>query len=131
MNHYIPEIRLTLNTDPDDGFDKTANTPYFQEYTTVCSHGVQVCARGVHRYVKLPKDTKEITLVFFKRHVAESFEIGRRVLSLNANSLPSLMTREILSYCLLDHPSVSLLQSFRSELFNYYINGYKYFRIEY
>ena len=104
---------------------------FFQERARVYDHGVSLCPKGVHRYVRLPKATKKITLCFFKRHVAESFEIGRRVLPLNANSLPSLLTREILGYCLLDHPKVPLLQSFRSELYRYYINGYKFFRIEY
>jgi len=129
MNHYKPEIKLTLNCDPDDLFVKIANEPYFQEYTTVCDHGVQLCPRGVHRYVKLPKDTQEITLHFFKRRVAESFQIGRRPVPLSQGR--SLYFREIQQYCLLDHPKVRLLQSFRSELYRYYINGFKFFRIEY
>jgi len=129
VNHYKPEIKLTLNTDPDDGFDKTQNVAHFQEYTTVCAHGVMLCAKGVHRYVKLPKDTQEITLHFFKRRVAESFEIGRRVVPLSQGR--SLYFREVQQYCLRDHPRVQLLQSFRSELYRYYINGFKFFRIEY
>lgn len=131
MNAYIPEIKLTLNCDPSDDFGKLQRAPYFQEYMTVCGHGVQVCAKGLHRYVRLPKATKEITLVFFKRHVAESFEIGRRTTVARYYRDNSLMFREIACYCLLDHPNVQLLQSFRSELYRYYINGFKFFRIEY
>ena len=131
MNHYKPEIKLTLNCDPDDDFDKLQNAPYFQEYTTVCGHGVQVCAKGLHRYVRLPASTKEITLAFFKRRVVESFEIGRRPMLTRHYVGNSLMFREIQQYCLIDHPRVQLLQSFRSELYRYYINGFKFFRIEY
>jgi hypothetical protein len=125
------EIKLTLNVDPDDGFDKSQNAPYFQEYLTVCGHGVQVCAKGLQRYVRLPKYVREITLVFFKRRVVESFEIGRRAMQVRHYVGNSLMFREIQQYCLIDHPRVPLLQSFRSELYRYYINGYKFFRIEY
>ena len=124
MNHYEPEIKLALN-------EPGAPTHYFQEYLTVCSHGVQICAKGLHQYVRFPKDTQEITITFFKRYVAESFEIGRRVKSVPYYVDHSLMFREIASYCMLDHPNVQLLQSFRSELYRYYINGFKFFRIEY
>ena len=129
MNLHEPEIKLTLNVDLDDEYGKTVNAPYFQERADVCDHGVQICAKGLHRYVRLPKGTTEITVVFFKRHVAESFEIGRRVVK--AARFEGFMSSEIRAYCLLDHPNVELLQSFRSELYRYYINGYKFFRIEY
>jgi hypothetical protein len=95
----------------------------------VCDHGVQICAKGLRRYVSLPASTKEITLVFFKRHVAESFEIGRRVVK--PRRFEAFLSTEIAAYCMIDHPNVQLLQSFRSELYRYYINGYKFFRIEY
>ena len=125
MNLYPfkPEIKLALNAAASESL------VYFQEYSTVCDHGVSLCAHGLHRYVRLPKSTREITLVFFKRHVAESFEIGRRVVP--RKSYNSLMFHEVQQYCMIDHPKTQLLQSFRSELYRYYINGFKFFRIEY
>jgi len=123
------EIKLTLNRDPAYEYDKTVPAGHFQESDRMFDHGVMLCAGGVHRYVKLPKDTRQITLRFFKSQVAESFEIGRR--KVRSRSWQSLMFREISAYCMVDHPKTQLLQSFRSALYRYYIKGYKFFRIEY
>lgn len=128
MNLYKPEIKLTSNV---DRLKYACGAVYFQEYTTVCSHGVQICAKGLHRYVKLPKDTREITVRFYTRYVVDSFEIGRKDIKRSPYSGNSLLFDETRCYCLLDHPNVQLLLSFRSELYRYYINGYKFFRIEY
>lgn len=132
------EIKLTLNTAQAE---QTHYAPYFQEFPDrVCAHGVQICAKGLQRYVRLPKDTQEITLVFFKRHVAESFEIGRRkvkardpIINVGQAGQPfgNAVSYEVRCYALLDHPDVQLLQCFRHQLYRYYINGYKFFRIEY
>lgn len=135
------EIKLTLNPAQAEQ-THYAMGGYFQEFPDrVCAHGVQLCAKGLHRYVRLPEDTTEITLVFFKRRVAESFEIGRRKVKardpiINVGQAGqrfgnALTSSEIRCYALLDHPDVQLLQCFRHELYRYYINGYKFFRIEY
>ncbi len=102
---------------------------YFQQRDLVCDHGLQLCAKGVRNYVRLPPNTRHITLCFFKTQALETFEIGRRHVSLSTGR--SLFFREIRAYCLRDHPNLDLLQSFRSELYRYYINGYKFIRIEY
>ena len=115
------EIELTLNNVP--------GASYFQERDRIFDRGVQVCVKGLHRYVKLPKNTQKITLAFYKRRMPESFEIGRR--TPKVSKLCTLQLREILGYCMIDHPKTQLLKSFRSEMFRYYINGYKFFRIEY
>ena len=102
--------------------------PYYIERATVCDHGVQICATGLSRYVKLPKDAQKITLAFYKRRMPESFEIGRRM---TPGVAPFTLYRETKGYCLVDHPKTQLMISFRSALYRYYINGYKFFRIEY
>ena len=121
MNHYKPEIKLTLN--------EPGAAQYFQQFTIILGHGVVLCANGLRRYVRLPKDTQEITLYFSKRYIPESFEIGQRVVP--RKSYNSLMFHEVQQYCMIDHPKTQLLQSFRYELYRYYINGFKFFRIEY
>jgi len=123
------EIELHLNRAPEYAYDKTVPEGHFQQRTRMFDHGVMLCAAGVQRYVKLPKDTRQITLRFFKTQVAESFEIGRR--EVRSHKHQSLLFRETRQYCMVDHPKTQLLQSFRSELFRYYIKGFKFFRIEY
>jgi len=123
------EIELYLNRDEAYEYDKTVPAGHFQERTQMFDHGVMICASGMYRYVKLPKRTRCVTLCFFKTQVAESFEIGTR--RVPKHRYHTLMFNEIRGYCLADHPKTQLLQSFRSELFRYYMKGYKFFRIEY
>ena len=118
------EIGLTLAS-----YANMTSARYFQERDKMFDRGVQICVNGLRRYVKLPKDTQEITVCFYKRYVADSFEIGRRVP--RVSKYCTLPLREVLGYCMIDHPNTQLLISFRSELYRYYINGFKFFRIEY
>ena len=119
------EIELLLNYPPMI----LGCNPYFEQRSDRFDHGAVLCARGLKRYVSLPKDTQKITIRFFKRYAPESFEIGRRVVP--RKSYNSLMFHEVQQYCMIDHPKTQLLQSFRYELYRYYINGFKFFRIEY
>ncbi len=119
------EIELTLVRP----MHLVAGQLYYNERDRTFDRGVQICATGLHDYVKLPKNTQKITLAFYKRYRAECFEIGRR--NVKASYSQSLMFRETLGYCLIDHPKTQLLMSLRREFYRYYIKGYKFFRIEY
>ena len=127
MNLRKTEIELTLSNLRPMGV--MPPLPYYSERTQMFDKGVQICANGLNRYVTLPKGTEKITLAFYKRRMPESFEIGRREMRLTYSQ--SLLFREIMAYCLVDHPRTQLLRSFRGELYRYYINGYKFIRIEY
>lgn len=128
------EIELTLNVGTENASIDSIPAHmqrfmYFQQRTRSFDHGAMLCAFGLRRYVSLPMGISKITLCFFKRHVDDSFEIGRRIV--RRRSYNSLTFTETRGYCMVDHPNTQLLQSFRHELYRYYINGYKFFRIEY
>lgn len=125
------EIELSLNIDPTDPLAKILGTLYYDERRRAFDHGMMICAHGIYRYTKLPKGTKKITICFYKTGVPDSFEIGRRIVKRPYYTLRTLSYIETALYCMIDHPKVQLLQSFRGTLYRYYINGYKFFRIEY
>lgn len=79
---------------------------------------IVICATGLRRYVSVPANTKKIVLCFTKRAREDSFEIELE----HARSMQGR---------LVDHPYISLANSFAFELGTQLNKGYKFLHVEY
>ena len=80
--------------------------------------GVQICNKGLRRYVSLPRGIEQIFLCFTKRARADSFEIEPRFEGCYRGRL-------------IEYPRVGLMCGFSNQLGKQFKNGHKFFHFEY